>query len=400
MADVIQFHCPACGTTLRLPLEMAASQGPCPLCGREIVAPDPHRGIGAFQASPPAPPAFVEAATAPAPAPEPQVAPAPVLKTDEPPIAAVALQSPCSSQKSVLVLSILLTAVVSLVAGYVVGSRSNWIIAKTPFPPLPPNIAATPPVTPPPDPPPVLVRPLLPAPETEPAPKAEPPTLSEPIQKPEPAKASAAAEAALKAFLDAPDWTTRSAHVLFPDKVRPAMEEYSRKAPDGATACKSISIQNSYTDKSTGNTLFIFQVVTESRPTGFPVAVAETSNGWLVDWQAFVEFRDDLFKSFADGPADQTGRFHLMVTMPPAQRGSNTENEHFSSFLLDPPYPGSQRLAYVRKTSDTHATLSAALSSGALFTPVLEVAKRKTPDGKTYLEITKVLATDWLPENF
>ena len=49
MAEVIQFNCPVCGTLLRLPLALAAERGPCPNCLREIIAPDPFRGIGAYE---------------------------------------------------------------------------------------------------------------------------------------------------------------------------------------------------------------------------------------------------------------------------------------------------------------------------------------------------------------
>jgi hypothetical protein len=35
---------------LRLPQAMAACQGPCPNCGREIIAPDPERGTRAHEA--------------------------------------------------------------------------------------------------------------------------------------------------------------------------------------------------------------------------------------------------------------------------------------------------------------------------------------------------------------
>lgn len=217
--------------------------------------------------------------------------------------------------------------------------------------------------------------------------------------KPAPLKTSAVAEAALKAFLDAPDWTTRSAHVLHPETTRLAMEEYSRQVPDGPTPYQSVTIQNSYTDPKTGNTLFIFQVITEQHPTGIPVAVSETPSGWLIDWQTFIEFRDDLFRSFADGPTGKTGRFHLIVSTPLPPRAAKTENEHFSSFLLDPPIPGRQRLAYVRKTAEIHSILTAATQAGAAFTPVLELANRESPDGKSYLEITDIVATDWLPKD-
>jgi hypothetical protein len=291
----------------------------------------------------------------------------------------------------VFVLSLLLTAVVCLVAGYFVGLRSNWLVANTPFPKLEiPQPTAEPPTKT------VLVKPPpteTPVTTPEPEPPAPVPQIPPPAEN---IKASAMAETALKAFLDAPDWATRSAYVLLPEKMRPAMQAYSLNSSDGPTPYESVSVENSYTDKESGSTLFIFQITTKQHPQGFPVAVAETASGWQVDWESFIEFRDDLFKSFVEGPAGKSGRFHLIVTAPPQARAANTENEHFSSFLLDPPLPGRQRMAYVKKTSEIHDRLKQMTANG-IFTPVLEVAKRTTPDGKAYLEITRIIAEDWLP---
>ncbi len=370
MAEVIQFPCPACGATLRLPLAMAGIHGPCPLCRREIIAPDPSNDLAARL-----------------PVTEPDEIPEPSAAISEEQTAMdVPRLEPAPSRplrRGVLLVSILLTATLSLAAGYFIGIRSTCHMAMATSTPLVVRAASPPePVAP--------VVAASPAPVTEPAP--------EPRKNAEPVKVAAAAEAALRAFLDAPDWSTRAAHVLAPDTVRAAMEAYSRKLPDGPTPHQSISVENSYTDRETGNTLFIFKVVTEARPTGIPVAVAETDRGWLIDWQAFVEFRDGLFEAFAKGPVDKSGRFHLLVSAPPPPRAADTENKHFSSFLLEPPFPGQQRLAYVRKTAGIHAVLSQATSNGAVFTPVLEVAKRKTPDGKSYLEITDIIAHNWLPK--
>lgn len=414
MADLIQFQCPVCGTTLRLPLEMAALQGPCPCCGREIVAPDPYRGLGAYEPAAPlvlkaeepfksfaeSPPLIRKspASTLPAAAMDPMLPADPTPPQPDPVIHPAAPETqllvPASPQRAIFVLSILLTAAVCLVAGYLLGASSQWSVALAPprttgtFPPE--EFAGPPPIEP------VMTNPEIPDPVAEPQPEPQP--EPEPEKKPEAVKASAAAEAALRAFLDAPDWTTRNVHSLHSEKVRPAMEAYSQQVPDGPTAFRSVSIQNSYTDKKTGNTLFIFQVTTDAHPTGIPVAVAETASGWQVDWQSFVEFRDDRFKAFADGPADQTGRFHLIVSTPPAPRAAKTDNEHFSSFLLDPPLPNRQRIAYAKKSSEVHAALSAATALGAVVTPVVEVAKRTTPEGKGYLEIVGIPANDWLPE--
>jgi hypothetical protein len=340
---------------------MAALQGPCPRCGEEIVAPNPATGRGAHF-----------------PEPTPRPVPAVPISAEIPEAADMPLRAPA------LLLSALLTAIVCLPAGYFLGLGSRPEIADAV------TVSAPPPAPPPP-------------PVAESAEPAPPPTVvrdSEPIAKPEPVKASAAAEATLKAFLEAPDWAARAAYALSPETVRPLMEEYSRKTPDRPTPYQSISIQNSYTNKSTGATLFVFQVVTDAHPAGIPVAVAETEGGWFVDWRAFVEFRDDRFRTFTEGPVDASGRFHLIVTTPPAEGVGNTSNEHFSSFALDPPVPGRQHLAYVRKPSELHETLTTATADGAICTPYLELAKRQTPDGKSYIEITGIVASDWLPEGW
>lgn len=446
MAQLIQFPCPVCASILRLPFESGGRRGPCPSCGHDIVAPDPLRGTPAhlpavhvpqvvpvqefrpFQESiplvPPAarvevpdfepfanePPSRHEAEEITLPAKPPSESPAPSTATEPaPPVEQVPTAS--CPHRAMFLPAMVLTAVISLLAGYLAGSRPRPAAANPP-----PSTEAAPAIKveksePAPAPPatlgdssaaaktePILVKPAAPVaePVAEPVkPKEEP--KPEPAPPAAPQKTSAMAEAALKAFLEAPDWSTRAAHVLFPDKVRAAMEAYSRTQPDGPTAFESLSVENSYTDKQSGSTLFIFKVVTPNLPSGFPVAVSETRNGWNVDWQTFVEFRDDHFKKFADGPPGKSGRFHLITTTPPAERAASTENEHFAPILLDPPMPGRQRMAYVRKSTDLHAKLKAATANGAIFTPVLEVAKRETPDRRSYLEIVSIAATDWLP---
>lgn len=381
MAEVIQFNCPACGTLLRLPLALASERGPCPSCDKEIMAPDPHKGIGAFEI-PARPPAmeiepfqsFVESPLESAPV---------VAEPESPPEVAGNTVS-AKPQWAVLLLSCLLTGVVAMALGFALGVGASKFFEAEPPPPMP--------VVP-------VVTTEVKAPGTDPVPLRVKPIIDEtPVLKtPEPTRVSAAAEAALRAFLDAPDWANRSAYVLFPKNVRAAMEAYSHKVPDGPTHYTSISVKQSRIDETSGHTLLVFFVSTEDFPSGIPVAVQETSSGWLVDWQTFIEFRDQLFQQFVDGPADTTGRFHLIVSPPPPERAASTENEHFVSFLINAPLNKSPQLAFLKKSSEALKTFHTATAEGGIFTPVLEMAKRETADGQSYLEIISVAATDWLP---
>ncbi len=389
MAEVIQFNCPVCGTLLRLPLAMAAQQGPCPHCQQEIVAPDPYRGIGAHEAVPPVMPKVPEASPLFAETPplvpkvreslektaEPeQLRSAPAeVEIITPPVLVVPPEK--SPSRGMMLLACWFAGAVGLAMGYAYGVRTSKCSSV--------NSAAT--------------QPLEIAPKVE---AVSAPVLVEPTPPPEPApsvKVSAAAEASLRAFLEAPDWAARSAHVLFPEKVRSAMEAYSRETPDGPTAFKSIAVKQSQIDETTGNTLLIFYVTTTQHPGGIPVAIQETPNGWLVDWATFVEFRDGLFEKFAEGPAEKPGFFHLGVALPSPERATNTANESFSSYLLQSPIADKARLAYVKKNTPVAATLEAQTTNARPYAPVLELVKRTTPDKREYLEILSVKADDWIP---
>lgn len=408
MAEVIQFNCPACGTMLRLPLAMAALQGPCPSCQREIVAPDPYRGIGAHEAPPPvvlkvpepfkpfaeSPPLVPKrAAELPKPAPrkeEPEIilppeirVPSPVAAA-QPPVAPALVAEP--PRRAILVLSCLLAGTVGLGIGYALG-------VLTGRPPLTPSehpVVVAPKI----DKPPVIETLPVAEPVPTPQPVAEPPKV-EPVRPQE--KVSAAAEASLQAFLEAPDWAARNAYVLYPDKVRNAMEAYSRAVPDGPTPFKSITVKQSQVDPVTGNTLFIFIVTTEQFPAGIPVAVKETGGGWLIDWLAFVEFRDSLFQKFVEGPPGKGGFFHLVVSIPPSATEAGSVNENFTAYLLQSPLTDKAQLAYVKKDSPAAARLREQTAGGRAYAPVLEVEKHKTPSKQDYFEILSVKADDWFP---
>lgn len=406
MAELIQFHCPGCGVVLRLPLSMAGSEGPCPRCGRPIIAPMPDRGLGPRVVVRPTPhrPPLEESGLLTLPVetsieePEPPPVTASRTQVSDAPFPHPVPEYRRRPQLAVFVLSLILTAVLSLTAGFLLGSgplgrKPNSIpIPGTESRGAPSTQADAPPMV-------AVVKPPAEPPPPVPGPVQPPLEKTQlPVPNPEPVQTSAAAEAALKAFLDAPDWMTRSAHVLYRDRVRSSMESYSHKVPDGPSVYTEIKRKDTFLDKESGASYFVFYVFTEKHPNGFPTVVAETKSGWLVDWEAFVEFRDHQFDAFAEGAAGQSGRFHLLASTPPPSRAANTENESFASFLIGPPGAETARIAYVRKNTEAHTTLASATKEGAVFAPVLDVAKRGTADGKSYLEIVSVVAPRWLPE--
>jgi hypothetical protein len=409
MPELIQFDCPSCAETLRIPLEMAGLRGPCPICHRDIVAPNPYTGIGAhfpphqpmpeigpveeIIANPPPQPAqeipasnhpFGDRLIPSEPVSDPLPAsPAPAT-SHFPSEQKVLEESPPRSRAGAWAFACLCLILLALAAGFFIGNHFRPDPAKEPliFPAKVTKPSAPPPAVPP--------------PSVDPATKV--PSVP-PVEKPAPVNKTSleSAQATLKAFLEAPDWAARSAYVLSPNRVRPKMEAYARNNNDGSTPFTTITVEHSQVDAASGTTLFIFKVESPAVAGGIPVAVLETKKAWLVDWESFVEFRDDQFKEFSEGPSDHVGEFHVIVTAPDSSAGNHVENETYASFVVAPPLPGRQKTAFIKKSNPFYTQLRDATLDGRPFAPVLKITKATTQDGRSYLEILSIEASDWRP---
>lgn len=365
MAEVIQFHCPACCITLRVPLEAAGQRGPCPHCQQLILAPNPYTGVAAcrlaveapeplhpppVQLQPSAGTRFEPFRGVPAAAPE-----VPVIRLPTEP----ARKSQPAAWPAALGIGVM-AAVLGFAGGY-----------QSARPPEAPPASIQPPV------------------------KAAAPATAA-TKKPLPDKASpilSAPKATLDEFLAAPDWKSRSRFVLFPEETAPRMERYHQTHPDGPTSATRTSIEHCEANSTSNLMLVVFRVHTPQFPTGFTVAVSETPEGWKIDWDSFVEFRDELFIEFVTGKAGDNGRFHLVLL--PSTASSSSEDR--IPYILSDPVKGREFMATTVKGTETAKTLEALTRDGAIATPVLELARRTKPDGSYELEITGAPATNWRP---
>lgn len=360
MPDVIQFHCPACCITLKVPLEAAGQKGPCPHCQQMILAPNPYTGVPACRLAEEAPETIHHQELR---APEPQgprfepFQGVPVAKP-EPALHSPARIEPSQPAAWPAALAIgVMAAILGFAGGYQSASLSPQPAAQ--------QVEAKP----------ATVEPKI-------APATPPPVLS-------------AAKSTLEGFLAAPDWKARGKFVLFPETILPRMETFHQKHPDGPTEATRLVVEHCEASPTTNLMLVVFRVHTSSQPSGFPVAVAETPEGWKVDWQPFIEFKDELFVEFVTGKAGDTGTFHLLLQ---PSTGA-TEAEDKMTYILSDPVKQREFLATVRKGTDTANSLADITKDGIIATPVLELSRHVRPDGSYDLEIVGVPATNWRPVN-
>jgi hypothetical protein len=380
--ELLRFDCPACGAVLTVPATIAGMQGPCPKCWQDIVSPDPARGLPARLPTPP-PAAAPEPLTA-APPPVPEAPPVPVLTEDRTEPAADdetlpkagADSPPARRSKLLMALGIGMPALALAALGYHFGlsHRPRVINASTLAPPALPQPA-----------------PRVDAPAPLPAPNATPPA---PAATPE-----SDAEAALLAFLGAPDWLARSAFVLSPDEIRPLMEKHAKERGDGPIPASSIQLLE------VAPPIRIFKVCTPVQPDGFPVPVTLTDEGPKIDWEAFIGFHDDHFKKLLEGPVDQTTVVDLLVKPETGEEPS----PYYTRYRLSVPMPGREATSWVPNNSVASARIRSVFDGAGGFDKAtvdrlveetgvplrLALTKRRTNDGREFLEVSDLVAVGW-----
>ena len=251
------------------------------------------------------------------------------------------------------------------------------------------------------------------APHQAPAPTPSPEPLPEPAPTPDetgqglqappapPSSEAADAQAALIAFLGAPDWQARSAFVLSPDEIRPEMEKHAKEYGDGPIPASAIRLF----EVAPPN--LIFTVCTKAMPDGFPVPVTLTDEGPKVDWEAFIGFNDDHFRKLLVGPTDQGGILNLFVKPETGAEPS----PHWVRYHLSVPMPGREAVAWVKKDSVALARIKSIFDGENGLTketidklvaetgvPLrLAITKRKTNDGREFIELVDMVAVGWAP---
>jgi len=296
--------------------------------------------------------------------------------------------------RTVLVLSWVLAAVLGLVAGYIIGLQNGRAAVPELSEKLPAHkeTASS-----------SLGTPVAPAPDpnkVEPTPEETQSVETQPGEKPAnevPLKVIAAPEAALKAFLSAPDWHARLNLVLNPEAAARAMESHYATFPDGPVAALGVEVHEAHEVEDGETHFYTYLVKTADQPEGIPAAVVKTEGGWKVDWATFVEFQNQHFSRFAGGEGGDEGSFHLLVRVTHYFGKSFPEIEGFTAFRVDPPMPERSRYAFVKTDSKSHGMLNQATGWGKPCFPVLQLKRHPAPEGGNWLEITEVLAPNWWP---
>ncbi len=131
------------------------------------------------------------------------------------------------------------------------------------------------------------------------------------IVQPVPLEAQSALDA-LKKFLEASTWNDRAIYVQNPEKIKPLMEKYASKSGDGPILVENINFIDRFTNAKGAHCTF--EVNGSALPHPVMVIVEQPLNAEArVDWEAFMEFKDDLLLKFLESNGAATQKFRVKL---------------------------------------------------------------------------------------
>lgn len=252
-------------------------------------------------------------------------------------------------------------------------------------------------------PPPAPAAPTVPPPAAaSPTPLTPPPAattgLTPPTSPPRINKVPADAKPALdtlQKFLAAPDWQARAAFVQKPAAVKPTMEKHAAKFGDGAVYPTVIDFVERYVGKDGAPPYCMFEVSGGTLPHPVLVLVEQPPKGEpVVDWEAFVEFKDDLLLKFLETEGAPAQTFRVLMRRKHYFDKDVPEIASKDAFQLQQPNAAFDGHVFIPKSNPLSKQLANQLGWSQDMPVVVELAW-KTNGKHHWVEISKIVSYGW-----
>jgi hypothetical protein len=243
------------------------------------------------------------------------------------------------------------------------------------------------------------------APESPEAPPLDPPvpptppletSVLPPLSTDDLASITKDPERTLVAFLSVSSNEDRLQLVHLAEGIRERMKAHAAVHGEGPIAYNAAVPKLSGTVPGTSYPTHLFLVTTPSQPNGFPVSVEDTEAGFRVDWDAFVQFNDNLLESFLADPSAPPATFFVVL-----RRGHfcGEKVPHLEEKLcyrvMSPISAETEQFAFIDTHSPVGEEAMKTLSWGRTFRPIVRLEWIQEGDTEPYVTISEIIRSTW-----
>ena len=221
-------------------------------------------------------------------------------------------------------------------------------------------------------------------------------TQSHAIEEDDVPPAAKPAVEALKKFLTAKTVAERLQYTLGAELMKPLMERYYARAPDGPVLVDRIQFVRMDPNPELGSGKHcIFSLENKTWEFSVPVMLEEKEEGFKVDWVAFVEFKDRMLEKFFQTYQDGKACFHVGIIRHHYFEDGVPNLDRKDAFRVSPAPPNSfQASVFLDKDSALAQELRSRMPWETHVWAVVELEWKKLGT-QQWVELTAVPQMHW-----
>lgn len=209
-----------------------------------------------------------------------------------------------------------------------------------------------------------------------------------------PKEAQSAVEV-LRKFLDAPTWRDRLTLVQKADSLRAALEKNPGQFADGPIRVGQIDFVDRYVNKNGVPPYCMFELSGGSLEHPVLTLVEQsTKTGVRVDWEAFMDFKEDLMLKFLETKGAPNSKFRVMLRRKHYFDKDVPEVTSKDAFEVKQPHGHFQGHIFVPKKSSLAQQLAIQLGWG-MDMPVIAELGWKTDGKNHWVELVAISSYGW-----
>lgn len=180
------------------------------------------------------------------------------------------------------------------------------------------------------------------------------------------------------------------------DTLEPTVRAYYAQNPLTPLSDALVEHQYSGVIPSTGGKAHIFNVMAASHPRGFPVSAEFTPQGYRIDWQSYIQWRDGWLRRFLDTKSTDPLTLFVVLRRTHYFNDDVPKLEDKLAFKVTSAVPGDEgAVAFVDKNSAVGRSLAEVYEWRTMYFPVVEL--QWVPSGKQgrYVRLNRIVRPTW-----
>jgi hypothetical protein len=180
------------------------------------------------------------------------------------------------------------------------------------------------------------------------------------------------------------------------DTLETAVRSYYAQHPLQPLADAVIEHEYSGTIPATGGKAHIFNVLAASHPRGFPVSAEATPQGYRIDWQSYIQWRDGWLRRFLDSKSETPQTLFVVLRRTHYFNDDVPKLDEKLAFKLTSAVPGDEgAVAFVDKNSAVGRSLAEMYEWRTMYFPVVELQWVPAGRDARYLRLNRIVRPTW-----